>query len=294
MATPCLDDHQILEEELKVKGELSKNASRILLEALYVARMNRPDIYWAVNTLAREVTRWTKACDRRLHRLVSYIHWTKHWVQTCWVGDPPEDCILALYADASFAGYLDDSKSSTGSVLCLLGPNTFVPITWICKKQSAVSHSSTEAEVIALDAAVRLDGVPWLLFWEEVVQVFGKGKEPVSRPNKDKRCRVPSNENIYDASLNQNKKKDISNIHQTLINTDHVPPSLPPSQGKARLLILEDNEAVVKMIYKGRSPTMRHVLRTFRVDLDWLFERVVWILASSSSMSTRRSSWQIC
>lgn len=28
------------------------------------------------------------------------------------------------------------------------------------------------------------------------------------------------------------------------------------------------------MVYKGRSPAMRHVLRTFRVDLDWLFERV--------------------
>ena len=106
--------------------------------------------------------------------------------------------MLALYADASFAGYLDDSKSSTGSVLCLLGPNTFVPITWICKKQSAVSHSSTEAEVIALDTAVRLDGVPWLLFWEEVVQVLGNGKEPDSRPNRDKRRRVPS-----DASLNK-------------------------------------------------------------------------------------------
>ena len=133
----------------------------------------------------------------------------------------------------------------------LLGPNTFVPITWICKKQSAVSHSSTEAEVIALDAALRLDGVPWLLFWEEVVQVFGKGKELDSRPNKDKRCRVPSKENIYDASLNQNEKKDISNIHETLTNIDYAPLSLPPSQGKARLLILEDNEAVIQMVYKG-------------------------------------------
>ena len=156
---------------------------------------------------------------------MSYIHWTKHWVQTCWVGDPPEDCILAFYADASFAGDLDDSKSSTGSVLCSLGPNTFVPITWICKKQSAVSHSSTEAEVIALNAAVRLDGVPWLLFREEVVQVFAQGKEPVSRPNKDKRDRVST-----DSSLN--KTKQHSNIQETLTNIDYVPPSLPPSQGK--------------------------------------------------------------
>ena len=28
------------------------------------------------------------------------------------------------------------------------------------------------------------------------------------------------------------------------------------------------------MIYRGRSLTFRHVPRTFRVDTDWLFERV--------------------
>ena len=40
------------------------------------------------------------------------------------------------------------------------------------------------------------------------------------------------------------------------------------------LFIFEDNEAVIKMIRKGRSPTMRHVSRTHRVALDWLFERI--------------------
>ena len=33
-------------------------------------------------------------------------------------------------------------------------------------------------------------------------------------------------------------------------------------------------EAVIKMIIKGRSPTMRHVSRTHRVALDWLFDRI--------------------
>ena len=44
VATPCMDDHLILEEELKIKGELSSSASRVVLRALYVARMNRPDM----------------------------------------------------------------------------------------------------------------------------------------------------------------------------------------------------------------------------------------------------------
>ena len=40
------------------------------------------------------------------------------------------------------------------------------------------------------------------------------------------------------------------------------------------LYIFEDNESVIKMIIKGRSPTMRHVSRTHRVALDWLFDRI--------------------
>ena len=41
-----------------------------------------------------------------------------------------------------------------------------------------------------------------------------------------------------------------------------------------KLYVFEDNEAVIKMILKGRSPTMRHVSRTHRVALDWLFDRI--------------------
>ena len=40
------------------------------------------------------------------------------------------------------------------------------------------------------------------------------------------------------------------------------------------MYIFEDNEAVIKMIIKGRSPTIRHVSRTHRGALDWLFDRI--------------------
>ena len=42
----------------------------------------------------------------------------------------------------------------------------------------------------------------------------------------------------------------------------------------AMFYISEDYEAVINMIIKGRSPTMRHVSRTHRVALDWLFDRI--------------------
>ena len=46
------------------------------------------------------------------------------------------------------------------------------------------------------------------------------------------------------------------------------------SRFDAMLYIFEDSEAVIEMIIKGRSPTMRHVSRTHRVALDWLFDRI--------------------
>ena len=55
---------------------------------------------------------------------------------------------------------LEDSKSTSGGTLCIFGSHTFVPISWMCKKQTAVSHSSTESEIISLDTGLRLDGLP--------------------------------------------------------------------------------------------------------------------------------------
>ena len=53
------------------------------------------------------------------------------------------------------------------------GSHTFVPISWMCKKQTSVSHSSTESEIISLDAGLRLDGIPALDFWDLIVLVLG-------------------------------------------------------------------------------------------------------------------------
>ena len=46
------------------------------------------------------------------------------------------------------------------------------------------------------------------------------------------------------------------------------------SRQEALLYVFEDNEAAIKMNIKGRSPTRRHVSRTNRVALDWLFDRI--------------------
>ena len=100
VSTPCIDDHHFKEEETKSVGELSHVCSQILLKCLYLARIGRPDILWSVNKLARSITKWTKVCDKRLNRLISYIHQTCEYKQHCHVGNTAKQCRLGLFQDS--------------------------------------------------------------------------------------------------------------------------------------------------------------------------------------------------
>ena len=85
-------------------------------------------------------------------------------------------CRVGLFQDTpDFAGDLEDSKSTSGGILCIFGSHTFVPISWMCKKQTSVSHSSTESEIIFLDpgfTGLRMDGIPALDHWELFIEVL--------------------------------------------------------------------------------------------------------------------------
>ena len=260
VSTPCIDDHHFKEEETKSVGELSTTCSQIVLECLYLARIGRPDILWSVNKLARSITKWTKACDKRLNRLISYIHHTSEYKQYCHVGNTAKQCRLGLFQDSDFVGDLEDSKSTSGGTLCIFGSHTFVPISWMCKKQTSVSHSSTESEIISLDTGLRLDGLPALELWDLIVSVLGNVLRVSDNPGRP----------VIDVDKRQKSQSRIDVIK----DIDLVPSNVQSAHHEALLYVFEDNEAVIKMIIKGRSPTMRHVSRTHRVALDWLFNRI--------------------
>ena len=88
------------------------------------------------------------------------------------MGNTAQHCRLGLLQDSDFAGDLENSKSTLGSVLCIFGSRTFVPVSWMCKKQTSVSHSSTESEIISLDVGSRMDGLPALDHWDMVIEVL--------------------------------------------------------------------------------------------------------------------------
>ena len=260
VSTPCIDDHHFKEEETKSFGELSNTCSQSVLKCLYLARIGRPDMLRSVNKLARSITKWTKACDKRLNRLISYFHHTSEYKQYYHVGNTAKQCRLGLFQDSDFAGDVEDSKSTSGRILCVFGSHSFVPISWMCKKQTSVIHSSTECEIISLDTGLIVDGLPALELWDLIVSVFGNISHISDRAEK------PVN--------GENKHNTSHDKIDAMQDIDSVPSNVQSARQEALLYVFEDNEAVIKTIIKGRSPTMRHVSRTHRVALDWLFDRI--------------------
>ena len=130
----------------------------------------------------------------------------------------------------------------------------------MCKKQTSLSHGSTESEIISLDAGLTLDGIPALDLWDLIVSVVGSVSQVSDR----------SGQLDNDVHKHHKSQKRIN----VMENIDSVPSNVQFSHQEALLYVFEDNEAVIKMIIKGRSPTMRHVSMTHRVALDWLFDRI--------------------
>ena len=153
--------------------------------------------------------------------------------------------------------------------MCILGSHTFVPISWMCKKQTDVSHSSTESEIISLDTGLRLDGLPALELWDLIISVFGSVSCVSDRSGQ------PDN----DVHKHHKSQKRIN----VMENINSVPSNVQFLRQEALLYVFEDNEAVIKMIIKGRSPTMRHVYRTHLIGC--LIE-LIWIPKSKSNTST--------
>ena len=64
------------------------------MKILYGARFLRYDLLWPLASVARQISKWNKASDRRLHRLVSYLDTTIDYSLEAFVGDDPEDCVV--------------------------------------------------------------------------------------------------------------------------------------------------------------------------------------------------------
>ena len=195
-------------------------------------------------------TKWTKACDKRLSRLISHIHHSCEYKQYSYVGNTVKQCRLGLFQDSDLAGDLEDSKYTSGGTLCVFGSHTFVPISWMCKKQTSVSHNSTELEIISSNAGLRLDGIAALDLWDLIVAILGN----TNQSHKEQGVLLMKKREIRSTPHTIQKRKQSHGVINDLDNVDIIPSNVNSSHQEALLYVFEDNQAVIKMIIKGRSP----------------------------------------
>ena len=118
------------------------------------------------------------------------------------------------------------------------------PISWMCKKQTSVSHSSTESEIISLDAGLRLDGIPALDLWDLIISVLGNTIQTPERPGRPVVGR--------DASHEPGNEQSMLNE----VNIDFRIPGLPQNVVKQA-----QNSRVRELVKKIENHPHRHALQ---------------------------------
>ena len=95
--------------------------------------------------------KWTKACDKRLARLISYIHHTCEFRQFSYVVNTAQRCRSGLSQDSDFAGDFEDSKSTSGG----------------CARYRHQSHTvQRKLKLFILMQVLRLDAIAALDLWD--------------------------------------------------------------------------------------------------------------------------------
>jgi hypothetical protein len=131
-------------EEENMKTVPYQNAVGSLM---YVMTGTRPDIAYAVGAVSAYNANPGEAHWKAVKRIIRYLKGSRDLELTYSHGTKT----IEGYADADWAGSLDDRRSTTGYVFILHGG----AITWNSKKQPTVALSTTEAEYLALGQAAK-------------------------------------------------------------------------------------------------------------------------------------------
>ena len=137
-----------------------------------------------------------------------------------------------------------------------------------------------------------MDGIPALDLWDLVIEVLHSSSKQSNKSKENVQGNL-----LHDTPSRKRTKNQVKTPIQynelELCNVDYVSSNAKLSRFGVMLYIFEDNEAVIKKIIKGRSPTMRHVSRTHRVALERVFDSIKpGLLKSKSNMLTPKTKSQ--
>ena len=143
-------------------GMSQPRAAPILSRMLYGARLARPVLLRSIFSMARRIVKWRPTQDHQIYRLVCRLPGALSFWHFAWVGDAAADFQRRLHTDADLASDPEDSVSTSGAYVAIVGPRSRAPIAHRSEKQTAVAHSSAEAELAAADRGLRAMGLPAL------------------------------------------------------------------------------------------------------------------------------------
>ena len=159
----------VQQQKDQARGRLASVAASMLMRLLYAARFSRFDLLRAVNGLATFVAYWDEDCDRKLHHLMSYVFSTLHHRMWGWIGDPPEGLNTHTYADANYAGCVRPLRSTSGGQFHIQGKHSYFPIAARSIRQTCVTNSTPEAEIISLHLALKTMLLPSIDIWSKIL-----------------------------------------------------------------------------------------------------------------------------
>jgi hypothetical protein len=134
---------------------------------LYLSNGTRPDITFAVNTVARYMQKPKVDHWNMVKKIMRYLIGTESFGILYKSAAVPGQ--LVIYSDADFAGDAETRRSTTGYT-SLYSDGA---ITWSSQRQSSVSLSTTEAEFVAASQAVK--ETLWLIrLFDDVCELRGK------------------------------------------------------------------------------------------------------------------------
>ena len=154
-------------------------------------------------------------------------------------------------ADADHAGE-DDSKSTSGSAIVLVGPNTYYPLNAFSKKQTVVAISSAEAEVVAANHSMRAEGIPMLALFEQLnlfQKLQGKPARDAAKPDSD--AVFTRIDPKIDDIRNGNADTGCS-----VAEVNSLKASFPEFY---QVKFMEDNQATITVMSTGSSASIRHM-----------------------------------
>ncbi|KAE9353975.1 hypothetical protein PF008_g4740 [Phytophthora fragariae] len=139
---------------------------------LYLSRVTRPDIAFAVNQVAAHAARPTVTHWHAVKKILRYV-WGTRSMALVYQRDVHAPRIK-VYTDADSANNILDRKSISGVLAQVHG----CTVHWSCKRQTVVAKSSTAAEFISCSMGV--EEVIWIrMFLSAISGVHDTSKIPV-------------------------------------------------------------------------------------------------------------------